>query len=57
MECAGGGNSQIDAVRLLLSAGAEINAQNKDGKTALTIATEVGRPEIIKLLKQYLGER
>jgi len=39
-------------VQVLLEAGADIHAKDKDGKTALMIAEERGHSEIVELLKQ-----
>lgn len=43
------GNTEI--VRLLLDRGADVNAKDEDGKTALMIAIERRRADIIRLLK------
>jgi ankyrin repeat protein len=40
-------------VKLFLSKGADVNARNKNGATALSIADKSSTPEIIKLLKQH----
>ncbi|MEG3843946.1 ankyrin repeat domain-containing protein [Microcoleus sp. herbarium14] len=40
-------------VKLFLSKGADVNARNKNGQTALSIAYKSSTPEIIELLKQY----
>ena len=37
----------LEAVKLLLDKGAEVNAKNKDGKTALLVASNL---EVVKLL-------
>ena len=36
----------------LLTAGADVNAKDKDGKTALKLAQEAGNEKIVELLKQ-----
>ncbi len=41
----------MDYLNTLLSAGADINAKDKNAKTALTLAKEKGNEEIVKLLK------
>lgn len=40
-----------DTVQVLLSRGADLNAKAKDGATAITIATSMNHPDIVKLLK------
>jgi ankyrin repeat protein len=40
-------------VKLFLSKGADVNARNKNGQTALSIADKSSTPEIIELLKQH----
>jgi ankyrin repeat protein len=37
-------------VRLLLAAKADVNAQDNDGKTALTMALQNGHAEVAKIL-------
>ena len=39
-------------VKALLEAGAEVDARDKEGKTALMRATEKGHADIVQLLKQ-----
>lgn len=41
---------KTEAAKLLISAGADINFQNKDGSTALHTAAFFCRPEIVKML-------
>ena len=41
-----------EIVKLLLNAGADVNAQNDVGRTAMMIATEEGHNEMIQLLKE-----
>jgi ankyrin repeat protein len=43
----------ITIIELLLKAGANVDAQNTDGFTALDIAIRLDRQEVIKLLKKY----
>ncbi len=50
MESAIDGNLQV--VRDLLGAGANVNAQGSDGRTALFVASQEGHLEVIKLLLQ-----
>ena len=50
-EASGEGNN-IEAVKTLLDKGADINAKDNDGSTALKLASEKGYTDIIKLLKQ-----
>jgi ankyrin repeat protein len=46
--------SNADTVRLLLEQpGIQINAQDSEGRTALTAATSEGHPEIAQLLREH----
>jgi ankyrin repeat protein len=45
------GNEEI--IKILLDAGAEVNAKDKGGYTALVWATENGHADIAGLLKQF----
>ena len=42
----------IDVVRMLIAAGADVNAKAKDGWTPLEAATMIGDEEIVELLKR-----
>lgn len=44
-------NNKIEAINLLIDMGADVNAKNKLGNTALHWAVKNGRTEIVKLLK------
>lgn len=44
---------QLEAVRLLLKNGADVNAKTRDGKTALKYAQKTGHKEIGELLKAH----
>jgi len=46
-------DGDLEKVKQLLESRADVNARNKDGKTALRIALEEGHKEIVKLLKSY----
>ncbi len=41
----------IEVVKVLLDKGADANAKNKDGGTALMLAAQDGNLEVVKLLK------
>lgn len=43
-------HGRVEVVRLLLSAGADVNVQDADGSTALMCAAEHGHTTIVKLL-------
>lgn len=51
------GNDHTAVVKALLDAGADLNAKDHDGTTALRIASERGRSEIVQLLKRAGAER
>ena len=46
------GRGHIDTVKALLEAGADLNAKDKEGKTALMYAKEKNHTEIVHLLKK-----
>ena len=46
----------IDTVQALLAQGADVNAKNNDGKTALIWAKEQGHKEIDRMLKKAGAE-
>jgi ankyrin repeat protein len=54
-------NSNSEVVMVLLDAGAEVNARDKEGRTALSIAEEVKenpwRDQIMELLKRVGAQR
>jgi ankyrin repeat protein len=43
-------NGQTETAKMLIDAKADVNAVNKDGKTALNLATANGHAEMIKIL-------
>jgi ankyrin repeat protein len=43
---------QADVVQILLSRGADVNARNARGRTAVMLAKKNGRTEVVKLLKK-----
>jgi ankyrin repeat protein len=43
-------NNKIDAVRMLVKSGVELNCQDEDGCTALHYAAELGHKDIVSLL-------
>ena len=44
---------RADIVAALLKAGGDVNARNNVGLTAMKIAADTGRAEVIALLKEY----
>ena len=48
------GNGHEEVVKLLLEKGADINAENRDGKNALMFAAENRHKEIVELIKRYV---
>ena len=47
----------IEIVKLLLDHGADINAKDKDGKTALDLARENNKEKIVEYLKQAKAKK
>jgi len=41
-------------MKTLLEAGANIEAQNNEGETALEIARRIGNPKCVKILEAYI---
>jgi ankyrin repeat protein len=53
-------NNQRANIKALIRAGADMNARDKEGKTALDYAMQEGNEKIIKLLQSYgavMGEK
>ena len=46
---------RAEVFNILIRAGADVDAKNRDGKTALDIAEEKGMPEIAQLLQAAAG--
>jgi ankyrin repeat protein len=46
-------NGMINNVRALIMAGADVNARDKKGKTALALAIEAGESAVVRLLKAH----
>jgi ankyrin repeat protein len=46
-------NSSIDAIKLLLGAGADIDEVNENGLSALMIASGIGNLTVVQLLLSY----
>ena len=44
---------QAKSIEALVRCGADVNAKNEEGKTALTIAQDEGHSSIVSLLKRY----
>jgi ankyrin repeat protein len=44
------GNAEV--AKLLIGSGADVNAADKRGGTALSLATHFGHAEVVRLLKQ-----
>ena len=47
------GNTSIEIAKYLIDSGADVSYVSKDGKSALVIASESGRYEMVKLLVEY----
>jgi len=47
----------VDAVRLLLDKGAEVNRATKNGNTPLAIAQKKGHSSIVALLEEHTRRR
>lgn len=45
--------SQVKFTHLLLEKGADVNCQDEDGRTALSLACEMGHLDVVKLLVQF----
>ncbi len=50
-------NGHIETVRFLIKKGADVNAERKDGWTALRHAKENGHKEIISILKEAMKKK
>jgi ankyrin repeat protein len=48
-------NGKVEAMKLLIDLGAEINPRNKERKTPLFCAAGNGEIEAVKILKEYGG--
>lgn len=51
--CAAAFKNNLDMIHCLINLGADVNAADDDGKTALDYATQVNAYDIIKLLQSY----
>ena len=50
-------NGHVDAARLLLEKGAEVNRAAKDGSMPLSIAKSQGHSPIVALLKEHMSSK
>lgn len=48
---------RFEIVELLINCGAEVNAKNEDGETALTVAEKKDYSEIVQLMKETRENR
>ena len=46
----------VALVRCLLKAGAEVNVQDRDGKTAMDVASNNKHLEVVQLLTEHVGQ-
>lgn len=46
----------VDTIKVLLKNGADVNVKTKNGQTPLTLATEKGRKDVVKLLQKSGAE-
>lgn len=46
-------NGELELMRLLLAAGADVNAKNERGDTPLSVAAEKGYTDIVELLRAH----
>jgi ankyrin repeat protein len=44
--------TQVDVVKVLLQAGADVNVRALDGRTALTLAKQSGHTELVSILEK-----
>jgi len=49
-------DGDLEKVKQLLENGADVNAKDKDGLTALMYASYNGHKEVVELLKSYSAE-
>ena len=50
---AAAGDGDLEVVRMLVAAGADVAAKTTDGKTAVTLASAHGHPEIVEFLRKH----